>query len=224
MREAAEQRLYERLTSLPLFQGMSRSDMEQVISQTRFGFCKFPKRRIIKREGDPCDRLFFLLHGVLSSEGVADDHGYSVLEKVNAPAILQPERLFGLTQRHTRSFTTFTACDFLTLEKAEVVRLSDKYMIFRLNLLNIVSTLSQRLSRQPWHKADTTRRRIIKFFADRCDRPAGEKEFHIKMVRLAEELCVSRLDISSELNKMQDEGLLTFSRGIINIPHLEQLR
>lgn len=223
MREAAEQRLYERLTSLPLFQGMSRSDMEQVIEKTRFGFAKYAKNRTVKQEGEPCDRLFFLLRGELRAVSVADDHGYSVEERMLAPAILQPERLFGLTQRYTRTFATATACDFLTLDKAEVVRLSSNYMIFRLNLLNIVSTLSQRTSRLPWRKADTTRGRIVRFFRDRCDRPVGEKTVRIKMVRLAAELNESRGDISAALNALQDERLLTFSRGIIHIPFLEQL-
>lgn len=224
MRASTEQRLYERLTSLPLFQGMSRSDMEQVIDKTRFGFSKYAKNRILKREGDPCDGMLFLLSGKMVAESVADDHGYTVTERLYAPCILQPERIFGLTQRYTRTFTTVTACDILKLEKDEVVKLSSEFLIFRLNLLNTISTLSQRLSRQLWHKADTTRGRIIRFFTDRCDRPAGEKVIRIKMVRLADELNVSRLDISNELNQMQEEGLLTFSRGIISIPMMERLR
>lgn len=224
MRATTGQKLYEHLTTLPLFQGMSRSDMEQVIEKTRFGFSKFARNRTVKREGDPCEGMMFLINGKMLAESVADDHGYIVTETVHAPCVLQPERVFGLTQRYTRTFTTLTACDILTLEKDEVVKLSSEFLVFRLNLLNAISTISQRLSRQLWHKADTTRGRIIRFFTDRCERPAGEKEIRIKMVRLADELNVSRLEISEELNQMQDEGLLTFSRGIISIPMMELMR
>lgn len=223
MRPSSEQRLYERLTSLPLFQGMSRSDIEQIIAKTRFGFSRESKNRVVKREGDACDSLVFLLQGEITSLSVAADHGYSVEETLSAPCILQPDRIFGLTQRYTRTFTTATACEFLELEKPEVVSLTDQYIIFRLNLLNTIATLAQRLSRQPWHPADTFRGRLVRFFADRCSRPAGRKVFRIKMVRLAQELGVSRGDVSQVLNQLQDEGLLDFSRGIIQIPKMEAM-
>lgn len=54
-------------------------------------------------------------------------------------------------------------------------------------------------------------------------KPAGTKTVHIKMDRLAEELNENRLNISRELNKMQDEGLLQLKRAIIHIPSLERL-
>ena len=53
--------------------------------------------------------------------------------------------------------------------------------------------------------------------------PEATKTVHIKMDRLAEELNENRLNISRELNKMQDEGLLQLKRAIIHIPSLERL-
>ena len=43
------------------------------------------------------------------------------------------------------------------------------------------------------------------------------------MVRLAEEVNDSRLNVSNVLNRMQRSGLITLSRGKIEIPQLERL-
>ena len=44
------------------------------------------------------------------------------------------------------------------------------------------------------------------------------------MTTLAHELNESRLNISIELNKLQDDGLISLSRGMIIVPALELLR
>lgn len=218
-----EERLYDRLLGLPLFQGLSGCDIDDIVGKTKFGFHKSPANKIYRREGDACDALCFLLRGEMSVETFADDHGYSIVEQMKSPSVLQPECLFGLMQHYTQTFTTLTSCQFMTLDKQEVLRLSDAHVIFRLNLLNILSTQSQRLSRTLWHVPGDTRLRIVRFFASRCSRPAGPKTIHIKITRLAEEINVGRQAASDALNALQRDGLLTFSRGTIRIPALERL-
>ena len=54
--------------------------------------------------------------------------------------------------------------------------------------------------------------------------PYGHKLFHIKMNDLALLLNDSRLDISRALNAMQSRGLLSLSRGKIDIQHIEKMK
>jgi hypothetical protein len=54
-------------------------------------------------------------------------------------------------------------------------------------------------------------------------RPAGEKTLNIKMETLATLIAESRLNVSRELNAMQQEGLISITRGIIRVPALEKL-
>lgn len=223
MKTTVEQHLYERLLRQPLFQGMSRSDMEQIISGTKIEFCIFKKNQTIAAENAPCVKLFFLLDGSVEARSYSDDHGYVFSEPSSCPYMLQPERMFGLSQHYTKTFIATSACEFLAIHKNEIARLSSQFMIFRINLLNIVSTQSQKLSRLAWHVAATPRQRITRFFLDRCSCPSGPKTVRIKIVRLAEEINDNRVTVSRELNAMQSEGLLTFSRGVIHIPALEKL-
>ncbi|MBR1462936.1 MAG: Crp/Fnr family transcriptional regulator [Prevotella sp.] len=216
--------VFEKLLELPLFQGMSRNDLNDVVAQTRFGFNRLPKGNTVVSDGEACNRLIFLTEGTLSVESRADDGSYSLVEQLNAPNILQPERLFGLTQCFTKTFTTLSPCRFLILDKAEAVRLSDKHQIFRINLLNIISTQSQRIAHQPWRTLPTgIRQKVARFIEMHSMRPAGPKILHIKMQTLANEIAESRLNLSRELNRMHAEGLIILSRGEISVPALERL-
>ncbi|MCD8203358.1 MAG: Crp/Fnr family transcriptional regulator [Prevotella sp.] len=216
--------LHERLLELPLFQGMSRNDLEQVLMNTKFRYLTFQRGKTIVNEGEMCDRFFFLMEGVISSTKNADDNGYCVVEKLSAPDILQPERIFGLVQRYTRTFKTMTECNFICLGKMEMLTLADSYQIFRLNLLNIISTRSQRLTNIPWRtRPRSIRQKIIRFIEERCLRPAGDKTVSIKMERLGHEIGESRLNVSHELNAMHEEGIIELRRSEIHVPALEKL-
>lgn len=216
--------LYSKLLELPLFQGLGHNDLDTIVSQTKFGFSKYKKGETIVGEDDVCAQLMFLLNGSIEAEVHSDDHGYRLNETIEAPEVLQPDRIFGLHQRYTATFRAAESANFLTIDKHEVSRLSDNYAIFRLNLLNLICTRSQRLSRRPWRSVpQSLEERIVRFAEAHCLRPAGKKVFHIKMTRLADELNDSRLDVSRALNNMQRQGLLQLSRGMITIPALEKL-
>lgn len=216
--------IFEKLLMLPLFQGMSSNDMTSVAGKTKFAFHRVAKGKKVVSEGDPCQNLFFLLDGSMQVASRADDNSYSMIEEMSAPDVIQPERIFGLTQRYSKSFTALTDCQLVSISKAEMLRLSEEHMIFQLNLLNIISTQSQRITHQPWRvRPQGIRNKIVRFIETHSMRPAGEKTLYIKMETLATLIAESRLNVSKELNAMQKEGLISITRGIIRIPALEKL-
>lgn len=216
--------LYDKLLQFTLFQGMSHADLMEVVGHTKFNFSKQPVGQRIVKEGDICNHLIFLTTGALSVETVSDDHTCRVCEVVNAPYVIQPEQLFGLTQRYTSTFKTCDDCSLITIDKQEVLLLLETQLVFRLNMLNSLAADSQRLRHRAWRSApQSLHNRITRFFFSRCLYPAGPKTFYILMTQLAAELNDSRLDISRALNEMEDDGLLTLHRGRIEIPMLERL-
>ena len=203
---------------------MSMSDLNEVVARTKLGFKKTPQGKVIVSEGDAYTHILLLTSGTLKAVTRADNGSYTLTETISAPAVLEPERLFGFNQHFMRSYASSSACQFVTLSKAEVLRLTAHHEIFILNLLNIISTQSQRLAHQPWRvKPQTIRQKIGRFVETHSMRPAGNKTLSIKMETLAHEIAESRLNVSRELNKMQAEGLITLSRGLITIPALEHL-
>ena len=217
-------KLYDHLLQFPMFQGLSRTELQQMAGNTKFGFLKMEPGCQLIADSMLCDTLYFLVGGRLTVTTQSDDHGYSVTEQLSAPWMLQPEALFGLSPRYTCTVSTATAAHFITLSKDEVLRLLDDFLIIRLNLLNLLATIAQRRTRIAWHRSpQTLRDRIVRFITDHCIYPAGQKEVKIMMERLARELNDSRLDVSRALNAMQADGLLVLHRGRIEVPSLERL-
>ena len=216
--------IYDRLLQFPLFQGMSRDDLEIVAGHTRFGFLKMTAGRQVIHAGDPCTHLYFLINGSLKVESFSDDGRYSVVEQMSSPYILQQESIFGYYQRYTHNFYALTDVNFLMLDKEEVVRLSEDFLVFRLNLMNHLATQAQKLIQAQWRRSpQSLQDRVVRFFFLHTLYPAGPKTFHILMERLAEEVNDSRLNVSRVLNRLQTMGLLELHRGRIEIPQVERL-
>lgn len=217
--------LSTQLREIPLFQGLTSDNLMQIIGQTKFKFSKFGRNETIKHEGEVCNSLAMLISGEAISTAYADDHGYAIDEYIKAPYILQPEHFTGLSQHYTRTFTSIRECDIVEIGQSDIMHISDEFIIFRINLLNIISAIAQKSERKHWHPMPTdTRARIVHFVKTHCLYPTGSKTVRIKMTRLAQEIGNSRLNVSEALNKMRQEGLLEFSRGIIRIPQVERLR
>lgn len=217
-------KLYDSLQSSPLFQGLTSDNLLQIIGQTKFTFRKIAAGDIIKKEGEQCNRLALVVNGQAKSIAYADDHGYSIEENVAAPYTLQPECMFGLQLHYTRTFIATTTCDIVEIDKDDLMRISDEFIIFRMNLVNYISALSQKTTRKLWHPIPADAHdRIVHFIKTHCSSPTGPKTMRIKMTRLAQETGLGRRAVSEILNTMQDENLLTFSRGIIEINHIETL-
>lgn len=216
--------LYDKLLQFTLFQGMSHADLMEVVTHTKIGFHKFPKGKCLVRAGESCNRLIFLINGTIQAEKTSDNHAYRVVEHLSAPYLPEPERLFGIHQQYTHTYTTLTDVNMITIDKQEVMLLLETQLVFRLNMFNLMATDTQRLLHHPWRTCPKSlRERIIHFFFAHCQYPAGQKTFYLLMRQLADLLNDSRLDISQALNQMQEDGLLTLHRGRIEVPMIERL-
>lgn len=216
--------LFDQLLQFPLFLGMSRDDLNQIAAHTKFDFVKEDAGSVLISADDSCTGLCLLLTGKVSVDTRSDDGSYLLTEQLSAPVILQPEALFGYNQRYTHTFKALSAVALLRIERSEVVRLTETFLIFRINLLNLLSTQAQKLLHQPWRRCpQNLDERIIRFIAQRCIHPAGPKTLQILMNQLAAEVGDSRLDVSHALNRLNRDGLIRLRRGRIEIPQMELL-
>ena len=214
-----------KLLTLPLFQGLSQQDLWHIMETTPMTFLSHNTLQPIANENERCDRLIFLLDGTVNITTFAHDHSYRLTEELQSPRAIEPEHLFGLHQRFMSKYTAQGKCNTMSISKSDIVRLTERYDIFRINLQNILSTQIQRLQQRPWHPSPTNlQERIVRFFFDHCTHPAGKKDFVIKMSQLATELNDTRLNVSAALNALENKQLITLTRGHITIPALERLK
>ena len=157
--------IYDQLTQFTLFQGMSRADLMEVVTHTKLGFFKLHEGQRIVKEGDNCTQLILMTHGKAECETISDDHQCRVVEEMGSPYMVQPERIFGMTQKYTSSFKALENCNFITIDKEEVMILLETQMVFRLNMLNMLAADTHRMRHRAWQSAPKTlRERIVRFF------------------------------------------------------------
>ena len=129
-------KLYDSLQNSPIFQGLTSDNLLQIIGQTKFTSRKIAAGDTIKDEGEKCNRLALVTSGQAKSIAHADDRSYTFEENVAAPYMLQPECVFGLHTHYTRTFIATKTCDTVEIDKNDLMRISDEFIIFRMNLIN----------------------------------------------------------------------------------------
>jgi len=224
IREMERFKLYNMLTDIPLFMGMDRIELEQIVSKTKLNFKKIAEGETIFMQGDTCGFLAMLIYGEIETIATSDDYSYEVHEYFSAPATLQTDRIFGRMQIFPQTYKAITPCNLIIIDKTEVLKLASNSFIFRLNLLSLLSTSLQKKAHEPWKAMPTeVSKHIVRFIITHCTYPAGRKIFKIKMQYLADILHTTRLVISKELNTLQNKQLVTLGRGRIVIDALEKL-
>lgn len=212
------------LSRTALFTGMGLDELQRIVGKTKIDFLKFAKGDEIARQGEKCGKLMVLLTGNVECTGTTDNGAYSVTETIPAPATLQIDSIFGLFQMFTHTYTAATDVSLISIGKGELMKLASSSVVFRLNLVNNLSTSLQKMRYDVWRTGQgSIRERIVSFFRHHCIVPSGQKTFRIKMVTFAQELNCRRQQVSRALHDMQGNGLLTLHRGRIEIPALQKL-
>ena len=216
--------MYDTLLQLPLFQGLCQNDFTSILGKIKLHFSKHKAGEKIVCQRESCNGLIFLLQGEIMSETTDNDSLYTWCEYFTEPFVIEPYSLFGMFTNYTATYTALSDVNIVTVDKAFVLTELNKYDIFRLNYLNIISNRSQNLYYKLWNnKANSVEDKIIYFFLSHTEKTSGKKLLKIKMEDFAILLNDTRLSVSKALNELQEAGLLTLRRKEIEIPEIERL-
>jgi len=216
--------MYDTLLQLPLFQGLGLKDFTAILGKVRFHFSKYKEGETIIKKGDDCSDLTFLLKGEVLSESKDNEGLYCYSEYFQAPYIIEPQSLFGMTTRYVSSYIAKSDVNIITIDKTYILTELCKYDIFLLNYINIVTNRSQILYDRIWKdNAGNLISKIAYFVLSRSEKLTGEKILKIKMDDFAHILGDTRLSVSKALNELQDKGLLILRRRVIDIPEISLL-
>ena len=216
--------MFDTLLQLPLFQGLAQEDFTNILEKVKLNFTKHKAGEVIVKAGDTCSQLIFVLKGEVSSYTSSTDTSYCFTEYFQAPYVIEPQSLFGMTTSYVSTYAAQTETHTVSISKAFVMSELFKYDIFRLNYMNIISSRVQNLNNRLWTKAtDSLEKRIGSFILAHIERPTGKKILKIKMEVLAQVVNDTRMGVSRALNSMQKKGLLELHRGEMIIPDTEKL-
>lgn len=203
---------------------MSNDDLSQVVDSVKMDFRKVAASEYIVKDGERCDELLAVANGEIACEWATVGSGFVLIEFFNAPKLIQPEQLFGLSTHHTVSVRALTDVNVIAIGKSEILRLCADFLVVRLNLLNILSSACQRRSRILRHpSAKGLRNGFVNFVMRNSSTPVGRKELRTRIGRIAEVLDAPTRRVSAMLHELHDEGLLEMGRQRIVVKALEKL-
>lgn len=135
--------MYDVLLQLPIFQGVSRNKISELIEKMKFHFLKYPNDEKIVACGEECNHLKFLISGEIISELITQNAKMRITEKMQAPNVIAPEHLFGRDTYFPANLYAVGTVGIMQLEKSAVIQMLQEEPIFLINLLNILSRRSQ---------------------------------------------------------------------------------
>lgn len=136
--------MYEILMGLPLFNGVSRDCISQIIEKYKFHFLKYLPGEQIVMAGETCTHIKFVISGSVRSRIENADGRFKVSQTLTAPEVIAPEFLFGKATQYPCTVTAIEPTGILQISKAEYMEILKSDQIFMFNLLNILSLNAQR--------------------------------------------------------------------------------
>lgn len=212
------------LLLLPLLQGLSNKELLQIAGRVRFNFRSCKAGEIIARQDAPCRSLVFVMSGEIKQTRRGDDGNYSLTEWFCAPNVFQPEAMYGFRTQYSYTFEAESDVHLLEISKEDVRDTLIHYEAFRIGLLNYLSYAVQRTSSNLWRTSKPDIQSCFAhFLLQRCYRPAGRKELHIRRTDLATYIGTTKRSLIPVLENLEREKFIQLSRGKIEIPAFEQL-
>lgn len=216
---------YEQLASIPLFLGIDGLTLAGICEAAGQAVGTVRRGTAAIEAGEQCRSLFFLLEGELEAATTFCGGRFALRETVKAPAVVEPQCLFGLHTTYTRTYTAAAGnCVCLRLPKTLVVNRMLVNEVFRFNFVNMLSSRAQETeNRMRGSNASTPEGRMTALFARQMLRTVGTKTLKCRMVDLAEVIGETRLNVSRMLHALESKGLLAVVRGGMVIPAFERL-
>ena len=217
--------MYERLLSLPLFQGLSKNDITNIIDKVKFHFLKHAENEIIIKQGNSCEKIFFLLEGELYIDTRYDIYNFSVQETINSPCVIEPYSLFGKNTYYSSTYTAKTPIKMMCIDKQSLVNKLYIYNIFRLNYLNLLSgRITDLHNTLTICMGNSVEKKIAYFIQRFSTRANGEITLSITMEQIADLLGETRINISRILNSWCKNHLIELKRKKITICDFQKLQ
>ncbi len=210
--------MYDTLLGLPLFRGVTRERISQVVGKTKFHFLKFLEGGEFIREGEQCTHLTFLLSG--SARVTVANHArrFAVSQTLAAPNVIAPDFLFGLETNYPCSAVALEPTSILKIDKPDWLTILNSDPVFMLNYLNYLSMNAQKTVHGVLALTSGSLEERIAFWIIALTQPTStDIELRCRQRDLCSVFGVQRSTFVSTLESMKDRGLVDFDSSSITI-------
>lgn len=197
------------LFSIPLFRDLQDYIKKKLLDILEVKALEIAKNEIVITQGSTCKKLYVLLKGKLQTDIIDANGGKVLIEYIMPPRTFATPHLFKEDNRFPATFTAIEDSVLLTASKESTFRLISEHPEILKSFLcvsgkcNLCTTVRlDILSRK------TLREKIAAYLFQYKERDRNSVKMIHSQTQLAEYLNVSRPALSTEINKMEKEGLI----------------
>lgn len=216
--------MYEILLGLPLFKGVSRERISEIVGMAKFHFLKYLPGETIVSAGEPCSHIKFIISGQARFSVANYDGRFKVSQTLDAPDVIAPEFLFGSATSYPCSGTAIEPTGILQISKADYLKILNIDQIFLFNYLNTLSMNAQKATQGIL--AVTTgnlEERIAFWIVALTQRRGHDIALTCRQRDLYSLFGVQRTSFLATLNSMRERGIITYDQNEIRINSRQEL-
>ena len=212
------QSMFDTLLELPLFKGVSREKIADIVGKVKFHFLKYPEDTVFLRPGDVTEHLFFVLSGKVTLTIASEDNRFSVGQTLAGPDVIMPDFLFGMATTYPCTGVTIEPTSILQIEKSDFLKILSMDSVVLLNYLNTLSTNSQKSLSGIVALSDGNIETRIAFWIIALTQPtATDISLQCRQRDLSGVFGVQRSALVNALDRMKNAGLVDYEPGTIKI-------
>ena len=216
--------MYQQLMQLPLFQGVSTEKITALVEKLPFHFLKFRNGEQVFAAGDPCTHIKFIASGQVRLETPFPKLRITMHQTVSNPHVLAAEYLFGRDTAYPYTAISDGACGILQLRKSDYIKMITSDKVFLFNILNYLSSGSQRSLLMPLTVKDGSVAERLAMIVDNLSiSGATNIGFRYKQKDLCTLLGTQRTTLVSMLDRLSDQGIVDYDSNELKILDLQGL-
>ena len=209
---------------LPLFQGVSAEKITALVEKLPFHFLKYRNGEQVFAAGDPCTHIKFIVSGQVRLETAFSNLRVTMCQTISNPHVLAAEYLFGRDTVYPFTAISDGACGILQLRKSDYIKMISSDKVFLFNILNYLSTGSQRSLASPLSvKNGSAAERLANLVDALAISGAKDISFLYKQKDLCALLGTQRTTLVAMLDKLSEMDILEYDSNKLTILDMEGL-
>ena len=210
--------MFDTLLDLPLFRGVSRERITEIVGKAKFHFLKFLPGSTFLRAGEACTHLKFILSGDVRLTFVNEDSRFNVSQTLTGPDVILPDFLFGRANTYPCYGEAVSTVSILEIEKSDYLNILSMDTVFLLNYVNYLSMNAQKAVDGVLSISSGNIESRIAFWIISLTQPTGKDiVLQCRQRDLSSVFGVQRSSLVTALENMRQSGLIEYGNDYINI-------
>lgn len=203
---------------LPLFRGVSRDRIQQIVGTTRLHFLKYLAGENIAMPAQACTHIKFIISGHVRSAISNVGNRFTVSQTLTAPDVIAPEFLFGRSTHYPCTATAIDTVGILQIDKNDYLKILVSDHVFLYNFLNILSMNAQKgIDGILSFTSGTIDERLAYWIIALTQSSGTDITLTCRQRDLNQLFGVQRSSFIATLNSMKERGYIDYEPGVIHV-------